>query len=233
MPIHVVCPGCRKAFNVSDKFAGQTGACPNCKGKITVPKKSEEVKVHGGEQFASGGKSVTGQLLLKPISRRVTRLDTKKALIIGGAVVGTLLATLIGRWTGLFGDEGPLHGFLFCGLGLLVISPPLTFAAYTFLRDDEMEPFPTKELYIRCAICAGVYVVLWGAFAYVTSPSMLPLSGEPISWLVAVPFFVVGTLAANAALELEYGNAFFHYAFYVLVTLALRWLAGIWWVWEQ
>lgn len=232
MPIHVVCPGCRNAFNVSDKFAGQTGACPSCKGKITVPKKSEEVKVHGGEQFATGGRSTTGQLLLKPISRRVTRLDTKRALIIGGAVVGTLLATLIGRWTGVFGDDGPLQGFLFCGLGLLIISPPLTLAAYTFLRDDEMEPFPTKELYIRCGICAAVYVVLWGAFAYVAAQGLL--SGEAITWLVAAPpFFILGTLAANVALELEYGNAFFHYSFYLLVTLVLRWLAGLTWVWEQ
>jgi hypothetical protein len=232
MPIHVVCPGCRKAFNVSDKFAGQTGACPKCKGKITVPAKDEEVKVHGGQQFVSGGRSVTGQLLLKPISRRITRWDAKKALIVGGAVVGTLLATLIGRWTNLLGDGGPLHGFLFCGLGLLVISPPLSFAAYTFLRDDEMEPFPTKELYIRCASCAGAYVVLWGAFAYVAGQGLL--SGEAITWLVAAPpFFVLGTLAANVALELEYGNAFFHYSFYLLVTMALRWVAGLKWVWDQ
>jgi hypothetical protein len=234
MPIPVVCPGCRKSFKVSDKFAGLTGACPNCKGKITVPAKGEEIKVHTPEQFGTGGRSTTGQLVLKPISRRITRLDAKKALIIGGAIVGTLLATLIGRWLGLFGDEGPLQGYLFCGLGLLVVSPPLAFAAYTFLRDDEMEPFPPKELYIRAASCAAAYVVLWAAFAYVASPSMGLLTAEAISWLVvAPPFFIIGTLVANVAMELEYGSAFLHYSFYLLMTLALRWVAGISWVWEQ
>jgi hypothetical protein len=35
-----------------------------------------------------------------------------------------------------------------------------------------------------------------------------------------------------ACLDLEYGNGFFHYAFYLLVTVLLRWLAGMGWVWE-
>ena len=47
-----------------------------------------------------------------------------------------------------------------------------------------------------------------------------------------MPAFVVGTLAAATSLELEYGNAFFHYLFYLSVTVLLRWLAGMGWVWE-
>jgi hypothetical protein len=226
MPIHVVCPSCRKAFNVSDKFAGQTGACPKCKGKITVPAKTEEVKVHAPEQFASGGKSVTGQLVTKPITRKITRFDVTKAGIVGGAVVGVLLLTWIGGLAGLF------QSIIVCGIGLLLVSPPLAFAAYTFLRDDEMEPFPRKELYVRAAICAAVYVILWGAFAYVSSLGLL--TGEAITWLVtATPFLVIGTLAANAAMELEFGSAFLHYSFYLLVTMVLRAVAGISWVWQQ
>ena len=37
MSIPVVCPGCRTRFKVSDRFAGQSGACPKCKAKIEVP----------------------------------------------------------------------------------------------------------------------------------------------------------------------------------------------------
>ena len=62
MAILVVCPGCKKSFNVDDKFAGKTGPCPNCKTKITIPEKKAEVKIHAPDEFAGGGKGVTGKL---------------------------------------------------------------------------------------------------------------------------------------------------------------------------
>ncbi len=74
MAILVVCPGCKKSFNVDDKFAGKTGPCPNCKTKITIPEKKPEVKIHAPDEFAGGGKGVTGKLLLKPIARQETRI---------------------------------------------------------------------------------------------------------------------------------------------------------------
>ena len=55
MSILVVCPGCHKSFNVDDKHAGKTGACPKCKAKITVPTKEAEVTVHAPTEFAAGG----------------------------------------------------------------------------------------------------------------------------------------------------------------------------------
>ena len=38
-------------------------------------------------------------------------------------------------------------------------------AAYAVLRNDELEPYRGKELYIRSALCGLAYVVLWGVFA--------------------------------------------------------------------
>ncbi len=35
----VVCPGCRKSFNVKDEFAGRTGKCPACGAALTIPEK--------------------------------------------------------------------------------------------------------------------------------------------------------------------------------------------------
>ncbi len=70
MAILVVCPGCKKSFNVDDKFAGKTGPCPKCKTKITIPEKKAEVKIHAPDEFSGGGKGVTGKLVLKPIARR-------------------------------------------------------------------------------------------------------------------------------------------------------------------
>ena len=71
MSILVVCPGCRKRFSVSDKFAGQTGPCPNCKAKIRVPTKEEEVKIHGPTEFATGTQDARGDITAKPGKTRV------------------------------------------------------------------------------------------------------------------------------------------------------------------
>lgn len=35
----VVCPGCRKSFNVKDEFAGRSGKCPACGAVLTIPEK--------------------------------------------------------------------------------------------------------------------------------------------------------------------------------------------------
>ena len=51
MSIIVVCPGCKKSFKVSDKYAGKSGACPNpdCKATIKVPRKVSHTR-HSGCQ---------------------------------------------------------------------------------------------------------------------------------------------------------------------------------------
>ena len=77
MSIIVVCPGCRKSFKVSDKFAGKSGPCPNCKRTLEVPEKTQEVKVHAPEQFAGGGRSTTGKLVLKPVAYTPTPSSTR------------------------------------------------------------------------------------------------------------------------------------------------------------
>ena len=42
MAINVQCSGCLKRFDVSDKFAGSVGLCPNCKTRIAIPVIIEE-----------------------------------------------------------------------------------------------------------------------------------------------------------------------------------------------
>ena len=145
MSIFVVCPGCHSRFNVSEKFAGQSGVCPKCKG---------------------------------PIER-----------------------------------------------------PALVMAAYTVLRDDELEPYQGRALYLRVAICALAYVALWGVFIYLSDRVD---TSQPWNWLlVAPPLVITGALAALASLDLDFGSGSLHYAFYVLVTALLRWVAGMGWLWEN
>jgi len=225
MSILVVCRKCRKSFNVSDKFAGQTGPCPNCKATIRIPKKEDEVKIHGDEEFTDGGRSVTGELLTKPIARQQTKLNP----VVAAAVAGAVLVVVIVAWAGGSWFE---KSVLFRTLGLLLITPPLALAAYTFLRDeDELEPYGGTALYLRSGICAAAYMILWAIFAYVSTTGLL--TGELWEWaLVAPPLLAVGALAALSCFDLEFGSALFHYAFYLLVVLILRWIADMPWIWE-
>jgi hypothetical protein len=252
MSILVVCTGCKKSFQVADKFAGKSGPCPKCKAIIKVPAKGQEVQIHGGEEFGRGGRDAAGQLVLKPIARRQIKFNPTIAAAIGGAA----LAVLVVAWIG--GSAGAFTNVVGAGLGLLVISPVLVLAAYTFLYDDELEPYRGKELYLRAAACSAAYIVLWGIFAYVkdavtpnepqtmttatttdntttfsmTTEEKTTTTLPPWSLFLAAPFLVVGGIAAWASLDLEPTNGFFHYTFYLLVTIILRWAAGLGWVWQ-
>ena len=225
MSILVVCPKCHTRFKVSDKFAGKSGACPKCKGTIRVPTKEEEVQVHTPTEFAGGGRGATGKLALKPIARQETRLHPVAAT----AVVAAVFAVFITAWIagGVFRDS------LFArAVGLLLVSPPLVIAGYAFLRDDdELEPYRGKALCLRAGFCTVAYAVLWGVLGYVSS---YLLDVEVWNWLiVAPPLLIAGAFAAFACFDLEFGAGFFHYAFYVLVTMLLRWTIGMGWVWQN
>jgi uncharacterized protein YbaR (Trm112 family) len=223
MPILVVCPGCRKSFNVNEKFAGKQGACPKCKHIITVPKANQQVEVHAPQAFASGGRSVSGQLVTKPVSRKVAKFTPTAALAIGGSSLIVLLLAFVGGRTGLF-------TWVTISPALLLLSPVLCMAAYVILRDDDLEPYAGQSLYIRAAICGAVYAALWGAFEYVGAYGVL--SGELWTWLIVLPPFVLlGGLGALATFDLDFGTGVLHFGFYALVTILLRAVANIPWPW--
>lgn len=228
MAIFVVCPGCKSRFQVSDKFAGRSGSCPKCKGKITVPAAADEVKVHGGEDFSGGGRNAEGKLVLKPIARQETRFRPALAAAIAAGVLLTLLLD----WLGGRVLRDHLTLLQFAGwVGLLIVTPPLAIGAYTVLYDDELEPYRGNSLYLRAASCALVYILLWGIFNFIVAKG---LTGEIWSWLfVAPPFLVMGALTALACFDLDFSNGIIHYAFYVLVIILLRWIAGMGWVWQS
>ena len=235
MSIIVVCPGCLKSYKVSDKFAGRTNPCPNCKRTLQIPTKEEEVKVHAPEAFAGGGKSAAGKLITKPIARVNAKLKPVTTAILAATVVSVLIVTgILGR-TGLFDpvQVGLRNSILAAAAGLLVISPPLTIAAYEILRDDEFGPYRGKSLYLRSAACGAAYVSLWGVFALLASPNIGIITGELWRWLyVAPPFVVLGALAGMSAFDFEFGDGIFHYSFYLVATLLLRWAAGMKWIWD-
>jgi len=223
MAITVVCVKCRARFSVNEKFAGRTGPCPKCQAPIRIPTKKEEVKIFGDEEFASGGRNAAGKLVLKPIARTETHFQAGQAMVIAVSVLGAfLLAWLGGK---VLADSTVL-----CAVALLAISPPLVVAAYAFLRDDEKEPYQGKELLVRAAVCAVGFVLLWGALSYLSGTL---LTGELWQWLFVVPpFLALGGALPTFSLDLDYGDGVFHYVFYMLVTLALRWTTGMPWPWN-
>jgi len=224
MPIQVICPGCHKRFKVSDQFAGQAGACPSCKGEIKVPEKSDEVQVHGHDEFAEGGRGVDGKLVTKPVARSVTKFNPVVATIIAAVC----LVVLIGAFLGGNAIE---NSTLIRAVALFVISPPLALAGYTFLRNDELEPYRGQSLYLRSATCGAAWFALWCVFVFLVQQEFI--TTDAWTWgIVCIPIIVVGTMIPSALFDLDVGNGFFHYSFYVVVTLALRWVAGMPWIWE-
>ena len=220
MPIAVVCPGCKKRFNVSDKFAGKKGPCPACKAIIQVPAKAEEIVVHEPEQF--GPKGVSGKAVLKPIARTETRVSPLLTAII---VVSTLVV-FGGAWW-FRSPEGDVPAMLLL-LGAIGLAPPLVWAGYTFLRDDELEPYRGQELGLRVVACAAAYAVLWGLVAVVSQYLFRGESFEVVHIAVIVPAMVaIGAFFAYVSLDLDYGVGALHYGLYLVVTVLLRLVLGL------
>jgi hypothetical protein len=242
-PSQVSCPSCKTSFKVSDQFAGKQGPCPKCKTPIRIPKPEPtaataaakpdgktdpkkpaappvEVKIH--EPDAAGPKTSTGRSVIKPILRTETKVQAVPIVIIAG---GTLLA-FAAAWI----LRKPLaEGVGLRALGLTLLSPPLALGGYWFLQNDELEPYRGRSLWLRSILCAAVYAALWGGYL------LLPADAATAAWnwiYLAPPFFIIGAGAAYFTLDLEIENAFFHYCFYVLVTLALGYVAHLHMPWQ-
>ena len=227
MPISVVCPGCKARFTVSEKFAGKQGPCPKCKKVITVPDApAEEVQIHVPEAFSSGGKDSKGRPVLKPIARQQTKLTPVLITIIVGSIVLTLGLAFLMR---LAPADSKM---IIAAVGLAIVSPALAFAAYTFLRDDELEPYRGRALLLRVALCGFGYALLWAA--YWPLPAFGIISGEIWQWVFVIPVFVAaGAGISFATLDLDFGSAAMHYCFFLVVTIALRFAIGMPALWDQ
>ena len=217
MPISVVCPSCKARFQVSDKFAGKQGPCPKCKAPITIPTLEEQVQIHAPEEFAGGGKTTTGEAVLKPIVRQETRLQLIPAVI---AVCGTIAVVAICAVAGkIFKDI-----FVLRAIGLWAVSVPITVAGYAFLRDDELEPHRGLWLWVRATVCALGFVGLWYAYWWIP----VDFRNTTWSWFFIGPALLsLGGGIAWATFDLDFGNGFFLCCFYSAATLALGWLAGL------
>jgi hypothetical protein len=218
MAIDVTCAACKTRFQVSEKFAGKSGPCPKCKATIKIPEKKDQVVIHGPDESAT--KTATGQPIFKPILRKEVRLSPLQIGAIVGAVLGVLLATFVFRIA--FGvGQTPVSVLI---LGAIALAPPLAFAGYTFLREDELAPHRGTELLLRLIAPSIVYPGLWALYWFV----FWQLSDVNVTpnWYLAGPaaliMVAIGAVTAQASLELELGAGALHYSLYLIVTIILR-----------
>ncbi len=217
MAIDITCPGCRTRFKVSDKYAGQKGPCPKCKTVIAIPKKGEEVVVHAPEAF--GPKTTSGQAVLKPIFRQEAKLSPLAIIGIVAGIVLVLILALMMR---------SVKSPVVLGLGALGIAFPLVFIGYTFLRDDELEPYRGTSVMIRTAVCSAVYALLWGAYVWVPQYvfSLEHLELFHLAFLIP-PLMIAGGATAAGCFDLDFGTGVIHYSFYLIITGGLCFLIGV------
>jgi hypothetical protein len=96
------------------------------------------------------------------------------------------------------------------------------------MRDPESEPYRGTALWLRAGIVSVVYAGLWGIPAIFST--FVFTEGAPEVWQLIPPtaiMVVAGTVAALATLDLEPANGFFHYAFYLVITVLLRVVMGL------
>jgi hypothetical protein len=225
MAIDVTCVKCHTRFQVSEKFAGKSGPCPKCKNVIKIPEAKDQVVIHAPE--VGGTKTATGQPIFTPIKRTETKLGVPQIAIIVGSVLVVLIAALILR------SQPASVKQMMSIIGSVLLGPPLAFAAYTFLRDDELEPYRGTEVLLRSLACGLAFAAIWGAywliFAYWYDWKPLP-AAEPNWQLMAavVPVMIAaGAFVSQASFELEVTTGALHYGLYFVATVLLRLIMGM------
>lgn len=224
MPINVTCPGCFTKFTVADKFAGQKGPCKKCKTVIEIPKLEDQVVIHAPDHSEAGAVGAGGRHVLKTYKRQETKFQPLMFAAVVGVVLVMLLVALVLR-----GQEKPTW---LLTLGAIILGPPLAWAGYTFLRDDELEGYTGSNLAIRATACGLVYALLWGVYLFIGNQwfgSDSFAKGLEI-WqmmVLAVPIGAMGTMAGYVSLDLDPGSSFFHWAMYFAATVILRLVIGL------
>ncbi len=219
MPIAVLCAGCKARFSVSDKFAGKRGPCPKCKAIIQIPAlAAPEIKIAEPEQYASAGKDKKGRPVSKPIPRQETKF---KPAVVGAIVLGVVVTFAVAY----ISRAAPAGlKWIVIALGLAMVSPPVAVGSYNVLRNDELEPYSGRSLWLRATLCSLAYGLLWAAFMFIPGDML----SEPWEWLFVGPLFVaIGAAAAWASFDIDFASGSIHYGFYLVVTLLLRATIGL------
>ena len=228
MAIDVTCPGCFKRFQVSDRYAGMKGPCPSCNVIINIPR--DKLRIAEPDEFESGGKTIKGRAVLKPIDRKVAVIGGREWGLTALCVVGVFgLALLVGRFHADIGQWG-VRAIALLGTGCVAFGTVIF--GYILLRSgDELEYYEGPDLYQRAGFCAGAYTLLWVLFEWCVT-YYLNAQGSFVLWIYIVPFIVLGIVAAMALFDLDMSMATAHYFIFFFAILFLRWAIAYGWLWQ-
>ncbi len=231
MPIPVTCPSCLKRFNVADQHAGKQGPCPNCKKKITIPKKEDVVVIHAPDPATSGPVDSKGRSVLKTARRKDAKFNPVLAISAGGVALLALLGAFLLRGSEtVTADTNQALGVL--GAGAALLGPLLAWAGYQFLLDDELEPYRGRELWLRAMAAGIVYAGLWFLYGFLITRFFDPSEiAKGLDWWYPVVFLAItiaaGILVAYVAFDLEPFAAGMHFGLFLFVTVILRVIMGL------
>ncbi|MDR3233792.1 MAG: hypothetical protein LBT46_09055 [Planctomycetaceae bacterium] len=222
MSLNVVCPGCLKRFQVSDRFAGQKGPCPVCKTVIQIPK--APVKIQGLQGVGYGG-TKADRPFLKPLERIVPDFDVQNASWYAVAAFCIFLAAFFVGCISM--PQGVRSGIAFFGLILLAF--PLSLFGFQVMRNKEQLFIYTGwDLYRRTGIAALGYVLLWLIFEYFLQYSN---AFGVISVLYFAVFACFGMFMTALILDIPPGNALMHFFVFAVPVVLLRCTSGLDWFW--
>lgn len=238
MPINVVCPGCLKRFQVSERFAGLKGPCPSCNTIIDIPK--EKVKIHAPEEArATGGKSpTTGRPSSRPLSRVGVTFKLREFYYVLGASALLLLLALV---LGLVLPQVVRN--VLGALALIALSVPIAMYGYLTVRDPEdLFIWSGRDLYRRSALCGGGYAFLWILMEILiwytgAASSAIDFGGQGPAVPVYLWFFLIlfggfSVLLPHVIFDFEISRALTHYLTFLVPTIILRGVFGLGWIWQ-
>jgi hypothetical protein len=224
MPLHVICPGCLKRFQVGERFAGMKGPCPSCGVVISIPKGS--IKIHGADDV-SPEKEKKRRTPTRPISRLNMEFDPVQVRRYTLIVLGVLFLALLLGYIPMYSIVRSLIGFA----GLCFVAFPLALFGYHTVRDrEQMFAFTGEELYRRTGIVAAGYVLLWLGFEYCLAATQ---ADSVVSWFYFAAFAILAALLAHPLLKMNMWDSLLHYCVFGFTVIVLRFLIAFGWFWES
>lgn len=213
---------------MGDEHAGKSGACPKCKGPIEIPKTEDEVVIHAPEMEA-GAVDSKGRSVLKPLKRKEAKLQLNTTLIVVGAcLLSVAVAFLAGRSE--LSDDAQWWTL---AVGAALLGPPLAYAGYSFLRDDELDAYRGLDVVLRSVGCGLAFAVTWGLYVYLASQifgddafredglSFVQMGG------LLIGMTGIGALASLVAFDLDFVTGALNFALYLGVCIILRLVMGL------
>src|SRR5215813_3272097 len=142
MAIIFVCPNCNVRLSVNDKHAGQQKSCPKCHQLVTIPAAMEIIIQEPDANGAGGAKQPPK---IKPLERVESKISP---VLVGGIVAAVIAAFIIAL---LLRGSDWKSASIFLAFCAAVLAPPLIWAGYQLLRNQELDAYHGRELTTRLA----------------------------------------------------------------------------------